>query len=301
MAAALDCPSELTQVTSLNNGALTLYTAVVVSPTSDSESILCARLESDSESWVGFGISPTGLMLGANTIIGVPAYGDFVSKFNSTGDPTKQAPFAPMDDTHQTLMNTKLTQVDGKTVVSFSKYLNEEGENKILADGENTFLWAVGTGNEPGYHAARGEFTLEFAPVPDAATTTEATSMHSKSSKAFLGKSTKGGSESKTEKESPMPKAQKTPINPMAKVTKESDHHNDEKKSADEVVDSKSGKALSDLDAKAEKASKATKASGKASKKASKVEKKASSNVSKSGKGNTMKNALVIKSSKVGK
>ena len=78
MAAALDCPSELTQVTSLNNGALTLYTEVVVSPTSDSESILCARLESDSESWVGFGISPTGLMLGANTIIGVPAYGDFV-------------------------------------------------------------------------------------------------------------------------------------------------------------------------------------------------------------------------------
>eukprot|EP00579_Thalassiosira_antarctica_P027634 CAMPEP_0202028584 /NCGR_PEP_ID=MMETSP0905-20130828/63530_1 /ASSEMBLY_ACC=CAM_ASM_000554 /TAXON_ID=420261 /ORGANISM="Thalassiosira antarctica, Strain CCMP982" /LENGTH=359 /DNA_ID=CAMNT_0048592299 /DNA_START=154 /DNA_END=1230 /DNA_ORIENTATION=- len=158
---ALECPSELTQVTPLNNGALTLYTEVVVSPTSDSESILCVRLESDSESWVSFGISPTGLMFGANAIIGNAAY-DSVQKYNSTLDVTKQKPFAAMDETHQTLMNTKVTQEDGKTVVSFSKYLKEEGENEILAEGENTFLWAVGSSNAPGYHAARGEFTLDF-------------------------------------------------------------------------------------------------------------------------------------------
>jgi len=98
-----------------------------------------------------------------------------------------------------------------------------------------------------------------------------------------------------------MPKAQKTPKNPMAKVTKESDLH-DEKQSHDDAVDSKSGKALVDLDAKAEKLSKASKAvivSGKASKKeSSKAEKKASSNDSKSGKSGT---AQVIPGTKGGK
>jgi len=167
--ADLNCPSELTQLTTLHEDpALNLYTAVVLSPTSDSESILCARLEYDSEAWVGFGISPTGMMFGANAIIGVPAY-DSVMKFNSTLDPTKQAPFAAMDETHQTLMNNKVTYEDGVTVVEFTKLLKEEGEHEILADGENTFLWAVGTGNEPGYHAARDKFTLDFkttAPAP---------------------------------------------------------------------------------------------------------------------------------------
>ena len=98
-----------------------------------------------------------------------------------------------------------------------------------------------------------------------------------------------------------MPKAQKTPKNPMAKVTKESDLHYDEKQSHDEAVDSKSGKALVDLDAKAEKASKAVKASGKASKKFSKGEKRASSNDSKSGKGSKLETAQVIPGSKGGK
>jgi len=133
------------------------------------------------------------------------------------------------------------------------------------------------------------------------ATTTPAMSMHSKSSKALFGKSSKGGVKSKTYKESPMPKAQKTPKNPMAKVTKESDLH-DEKQSHDDAVDSKSGKALVDLDAKAEKLSKASKAvivSGKASKKeSSKAEKKASSNGSKSGKGSKMEKAPLIPGSK---
>ena len=99
-----------------------------------------------------------------------------------------------------------------------------------------------------------------------------------------------------------MPKAQKTHKNPMAKVTKESDLHYDEKQSHDEAVDSKSGKALVDLDAKAEKASKVSKAveaSGEAEKKSSKAaEKKASSNDSKSGKGSKMEKAPLIPGSK---
>eukprot|EP00579_Thalassiosira_antarctica_P032243 CAMPEP_0201991450 /NCGR_PEP_ID=MMETSP0905-20130828/274_1 /ASSEMBLY_ACC=CAM_ASM_000554 /TAXON_ID=420261 /ORGANISM="Thalassiosira antarctica, Strain CCMP982" /LENGTH=216 /DNA_ID=CAMNT_0048545865 /DNA_START=59 /DNA_END=706 /DNA_ORIENTATION=- len=171
--ADLNCPSELTQLTTLHEDpALNLYTAVVLSPTSDSESILCARLEYDSEAWVGFGISPTGMMYGANFVLANAGY-DSVQKYNSTFDETKQKPVVAMDETHQTLMNNKVTYEDGVTVVEFTKLLKEEGEHEILADGDNTFLWAVGSSNAVGYHAARAQFTLDFkttAPAPTSPT-----------------------------------------------------------------------------------------------------------------------------------
>ena len=102
----------------------------------------------------------------ANTSISNMAYNS-ITKYNSTDDITQYAPLAMMNKTHQTLMNTKVTQVgDRKPIVSFSKYLKEEGKNEILANEENTFLWAVGRSNDLdigrsiGVRAHRGHFDI---------------------------------------------------------------------------------------------------------------------------------------------
>ena len=44
----------------LNEGELILKYAVVLSPDGPGSSIFCGRMESNSESWVAFGISPEG-------------------------------------------------------------------------------------------------------------------------------------------------------------------------------------------------------------------------------------------------
>lgn len=151
----MDCPGQLTDFTSLGDGTVTFYYEVVHSLT-EGQSILCGRLESDDESWIAFGVSPNGMMAGGEAVLGLPDDGT-VQKFALAN-----ARVQLMDAEYQTLMQNNITQVDGKTVMEFAKYLKEDGENEILADGENTFLWAVGTSNVLGYHAERDSFTLDF-------------------------------------------------------------------------------------------------------------------------------------------
>ncbi len=121
-------------------------------------SILCARLEQDGESYVAFGISPTGMMAGGEGIIGLPDEGT-VQKYTLLGDsPRVQL----MPDDKQTLMDTMISQEDGQTIMEFTKLLVEVGENEIVI-GENTFLWALGGDNSLGYHSGgRGDFTVEL-------------------------------------------------------------------------------------------------------------------------------------------
>jgi hypothetical protein len=71
-------------------------------------------------------------------------------------------------------MSASITQADGITTMEFAKYLEEDGEIEIVPYGNNTFLYAVGTGNELGYHAARGPFNVDFELV-DAPTSSGST------------------------------------------------------------------------------------------------------------------------------
>ena len=66
----LECPNSIdlgkwTKV-ELNNGALTFNYAIVLSDSGsnpDERSIMCGRLESDTDGYIAFGISPEGMCL----------------------------------------------------------------------------------------------------------------------------------------------------------------------------------------------------------------------------------------------
>lgn len=166
-AASQTCPSadEMNEM-QLGDDTLTFKYAVVPAASADERSILCGRLEAASEAWLGFGISPTGEMEGGEGIIGLPDDGT-VQKYYLGTSPRVEA----MADDKQTLMSASITQADGKTTMDFAKYLEEDGELEIVPYGENTFLFAVGSGNELGYHAARGDFNLDFEMSPSPSST----------------------------------------------------------------------------------------------------------------------------------
>ena len=92
-------------------------------------------------------------------MIGLPDAGTVQKYALKSGNPRITA----MPAESQTLMSTDVTQEeDGTTTVKWAKFLSEEGEPEILSDGKNTFLYAVGENNEPGYHAVRSPFSLDF-------------------------------------------------------------------------------------------------------------------------------------------
>jgi hypothetical protein len=101
-------------------------------------------------------------MDGAVGIIGLPD-GGTVMKYDLSGDRSVEV----MTDDRQTLMSASITTrtEDGMTIMEFAKYLIEDGENEILANGANTFLYALGGedgGDDLSYHADRGSFVLDF-------------------------------------------------------------------------------------------------------------------------------------------
>ena len=189
------CP-ELSATTSrfqfLDGGDLILYYAIIQKNTTsstssssltgetsitteqqkkDSNSILCIRMESELQGYIGFGISPNGTMSGAEAIIGIPSDGT-VFKYNLQGGDGRSV--SVMESAKQTLLHARVTTTqqynnenDGKTVMEFAKYLMEgEDEHEILLDsgGLNSFLYAVGLdGGELGYHARKGSFFLDLS------------------------------------------------------------------------------------------------------------------------------------------
>ena len=160
-AASLTCPDASSSKewgqTELYGGYLTFTYATVTSSLPEERGILCARLESKMESYIGFGISPSGRMNGGEAVIGLPDEGT-VKKYTLSG--ARSA--VPMDDSNQTLMDEQITQTDGKTLMVFTKYLLEDGEHDILATGENIFLYALGRSNSLAKHEGGGDFKIDF-------------------------------------------------------------------------------------------------------------------------------------------
>jgi len=167
--ASQTCPSADEMTEMQLDDTLTLKYAVVLASSGDERNILCARLEGASEAWLGFGISPSGTMEGGEGIIGLPDDGTVKKYYLGSSVRVDEMP-----DEFQTLMSSSITQADGVTTMEFAKYLDEDGEIEIVPNGNNTFLYAVGTGNELGYHAARGPFNVDFELV-DAPTSSGST------------------------------------------------------------------------------------------------------------------------------
>ena len=128
---------------------------------------------------VGVGFTNTGGMRNDGTgwaVIGTGGDGGTVQKYSVNGykEPT------PSDS--QTLMDTSLTVVDGVTTMTFTKYLEEPGEQPIYETGENKGIFAGLDGNDQlEYHKGgdRHKFILtgadagEVADVPSVEDETE--------------------------------------------------------------------------------------------------------------------------------
>lgn len=159
-ASQLSCPDPLGHEYTVND-ELTMYFDVVLNESNVTDgSVFCARFESLSTGWIGFGISPTKEMIGAEAIIGVPADGT-VKKYILSGKDVSMV--TEMDASDQTLMDTSVTQdAEGRTIMSFTKYMFEDKYGIIPSDFINSFIWATGSSNELGYHTARGNFGMDL-------------------------------------------------------------------------------------------------------------------------------------------
>ena len=151
------CPYTLEQSTAITPQSTLYYAVVPSSPAGANNGVLCARLEvldnDNDNGWVGLGFSPDGNMLG-QAVIGIPNE-DTVLKYNLEPGMTTL-----MSADRQTLQDASIIDVDGTTIMTFTKFLLEEDEVPIIEDGENIFLHAWG-GEDLGYHTGRLSFTID--------------------------------------------------------------------------------------------------------------------------------------------
>ena len=113
----------------------------------------------EGEAWLAMGFTNGNVVMpGSEAVIGLPDEGT-VQKYN-LNDRSRSA-IVPMPEESQTLINATIVQEGGQTILSFTKFLVEEGEHIIRNEGSNTFLFAYGAGNTFGQHAVRGGFQLE--------------------------------------------------------------------------------------------------------------------------------------------
>ena len=157
----LSCPDPLGHTFSINDELTMLFDIVLNESNITDGSILCARFESLTTGWIGFGISPTEKMIGAEAVIGVPA-DNTVKKYILFGKSVDAVTM--MNEADQTLMDTNITQdAEGRTTMSFTKYLFEDKYGIIPNNFINRFIWATGSTNELSYHGAtRGNFGMDL-------------------------------------------------------------------------------------------------------------------------------------------
>jgi hypothetical protein len=114
--------------------------------------------EVPADGWVGWGVSDNGgFMPGSEAVIGLPDTGE-VLKYNMADRSLNGV--QPMSSDKQTLIDTSITQANGKTTLSFTKILTESGEIPINMAGGTVFLGAWGFSNTLNVHTAKGSFTL---------------------------------------------------------------------------------------------------------------------------------------------
>ena len=138
-------------------------------------------------------------MIGGEAIIGLPA-NNTVLKYNLGAKSV--AGVTPMPPEKQTLLSSSITQdlVANTTTMEFAKILVEDGEHPITPNVPNTFLWALGSTNELGYHGGdKSPFTVVLedglatpAPTPGPLVPEDSIDI---GTVGFAGSSTKGAEE----------------------------------------------------------------------------------------------------------
>jgi hypothetical protein len=125
------------------------------------------------ESWLGFAFTESPSMISNDTttpnvaIIGLPEEGT-VQKYLLGGKTIDLVTLLSSD--RQTLTNTSIVQEDGATILSFTKPLADVDEVPVTIEGENRFLYAVGSSPDLDYHGAIRGFAAAKIPVIRATT-----------------------------------------------------------------------------------------------------------------------------------
>src|SRR5210317_1155027 len=124
---AEECPDNLPGAVGLTGVGLTLRYGIM-------GGYLCGKLESDTESWVGFGAQPAGVesMIDAHAIIGLPL--DNTVQQYMLNSRTVSG-IVPADE--QSLLETMIMQVNGTTVATFKQPLNDNG---FVLTSDNVYL-----------------------------------------------------------------------------------------------------------------------------------------------------------------
>ena len=126
------------------------------------------RMTYAGQAWLGLGISRFGLMQGSDAMIGTLA--DGVRKYDL--EETNLAGVVLSEE--QTLTGAWFRQNDTHTMMRFTKPMREAGDMPLSATARNTFIYAIGTGNNLMAHRRAGAFrtTLNTC-LEDAGTETD--------------------------------------------------------------------------------------------------------------------------------
>jgi len=128
-------------------------------PIANGQDTITVRYTVPQLSWVAIGVNPTGTgMVNGEVVIGRPT-DNTVLKYRITA----RNAAAINEQPNQTLINPSLEQVDGSTILTFTKLLVEDGEHTISAGGNNTFIAAFGFSNSFGFHQGYGVESVMLA------------------------------------------------------------------------------------------------------------------------------------------
>jgi len=155
--------SDMLQVTS----SLSVY--YKLTSTNSGSSALSVKAVYQGLAWLGIGVNSAGEMVGGNAvIIGKPD--EPVSSVNPgkyTISDRSADGVVLMDSSAQTLFKGSITQYtsSGTATLSFTKILDESGENAISKSKQTTFIYAIGSDSPyPAYHGGgRGSFKVDLS------------------------------------------------------------------------------------------------------------------------------------------
>jgi len=123
---------------------------------------LKARMDLEGQAWLAFGMSPTGLMVPGDVIIGSPKYG-VTQLYESSSYALNGTGISPKGD-QSTLSEVALGQDEDSTVMEFTTLVNLETD--VLFNDEDdtyTFIWAYGFSNDQGFHQGYGQVALDLS------------------------------------------------------------------------------------------------------------------------------------------
>jgi DOMON domain len=134
-------------------GVLTLEPGLTLAILDNGDSTASYTLAYEGEGWIGFGVSPDGVMIGSQTVIGLPGAGDPVIYNLASKD---SAGVVPAESDQQILTSSSITQENGITTLTFTVPLESDAPFSVSVSGDTGYVYAYGSSNELGYHAARG-------------------------------------------------------------------------------------------------------------------------------------------------